>query len=255
MRRFLPLLAQCAHSSRPYRDDTYDHVLVDEAQDVTPLEWRLLTAVNPKHSWTLLGDMNQRRSDWTYHSWTDVGVGLGITQAGQQLPPDVIERGYRTTAAIMQFAAKLLPRAQRTVDSLQSEGTPPQIHRVKGASVHEEAVTDALRLHSAHPHGTIAIIGTDPRQTARALRLRGFTTDPHNRRRWVNNAQKIWVLSAEDARGLEFDAVVIVEPAEFPMNYGRHGLLYTSLTRANRDLVIVHRRPLPDALRKGHRSK
>jgi DNA helicase IV len=49
---------------------------------------------------------------------------------------------------------------------------------------------------------------------------------------------------------LEFDAVVVVEPIDFPKNLGRHGLLYTSLTRANRSLAVVHAKALPDELRR-----
>lgn len=51
-------------------------------------------------------------------------------------------------------------------------------------------------------------------------------------------------------RGLEFDAVIVVEPSDFPKNFGRHGPLYTALTRPNRELVVVHSRALPEALRK-----
>ncbi len=58
------------------------------------------------------------------------------------------------------------------------------------------------------------------------------------------------VLSADDARGLEFDAVVVVEPIDFPKNLGRRGLLYASLTRANRSLAVGHSRALPDELRR-----
>ncbi len=56
------------------------------------------------------------------------------------------------------------------------------------------------------------------------------------------------VLRPEEARGLEFDAVVVVEPSDFPEKVGRHGTLYTSLTRANQELVVVHSKPLPQQL-------
>lgn len=55
-------------------------------------------------------------------------------------------------------------------------------------------------------------------------------------------------LTPEEARGLEFDSVVVVEPAIFRANSGSDGRLYTSLTRANLELVVVHSRPLPTAL-------
>ena len=60
----------------------------------------------------------------------------------------------------------------------------------------------------------------------------------------------VTVIDPDEARGLEFDAVIVVEPADFPQNYGRQGPLYTALTRPNRELAIVHAKPLPDALRR-----
>ncbi len=59
----------------------------------------------------------------------------------------------------------------------------------------------------------------------------------------------IMVLDANDASGLEYDAVVVEEPAAFEQNFGRDGVLYTGLTRANKELVVVHTKPLPGKLR------
>ena len=57
---------------------------------------------------------------------------------------------------------------------------------------------------------------------------------------WSIDGRNVRVLAPDAARGLEFDAVVVVEPSEFPKSFGRHGPLYTALTRANRELAIVH---------------
>lgn len=61
------------------------------------------------------------------------------------------------------------------------------------------------------------------------------------------------LLTPYDARGLEFDAVVVLEPADFPNNVGRQGVLYTSLTRGNKELVVLHMKPLPNELRSSTR--
>ena len=66
---------------------------------------------------------------------------------------------------------------------------------------------------------------------------------------WREDSRELALRTPETARGIEFDGVVVVEPGEFPKNLGRVGALYTSLTRANRELCIVHFAPLPDALR------
>lgn len=252
MRRFLPLLARCSLSVRPRHTDLFDHIVVDEAQDVTPLEWKVLDDLNGGRSWTLLGDMNQRRSDWTWPTWDQVAKALELPGGPGSLRVEQVDRGYRTTSAIMQFAGKLLPRSERTVQSLQAGGVQPRIEQTRASDLHARAATEALRLLDNHPHGSVVIIGTDCRESARALRKQGFTTDPADQRRLVHGSRRIWVLDAQDARGLEFDAVVVVEPSSFPTRFGRHGLLYTSLTRANRELVVVHSSPLPAGLR-GHR--
>lgn len=250
MHRFDPLLAQCAWSAQPRSKLAVDHVIVDEAQDVSPLEWRLLAALNPRDSWTLLGDMNQRRSDWTYHSWNRLGVDLGIADLNGVLAVEAAGRGYRTTSAIMKFANKLLPSSERGVDSLQTDGEDPVVVRVKRADLYPRSVSESLRLVDEHRGGSVAIIGVDSKPAVRELRRRGFVIDSAEPRRLVQGERAVWVLDANQARGLEFDAAVVVEPGEFPKNLGRHGLLYTSLTRANRKLAVVHTLPLPDALRR-----
>lgn len=255
MSRFLPLLARCAHSARPASARKYDHIIVDEAQDVTPLEWRLLADLNGGGGWTLLGDMNQRRSDWAHHTWDSIGATLELAEPGSTIHVEQIDRGYRTTSSIMRLAARLLPRTARTAESLQGEGVEPRIERVTASELHASAVREALHLVENHHDGTVAIITVDPRKSVQVLRRRGFTNDPLDSRRLVRDDQTVRVLDAQDARGLEFDAVVVVEPGAFPPNLGRHpGLLYTSLTRANRALVIVHSARLPDALRSRRRS-
>jgi DNA helicase IV len=225
----------------------YDHIIVDEGQDVTPLEWALLDEINGGGSWTLLGDMNQRRSDMSCHSWRQIAEGLGHGDAEPTL--EQAQRGYRTRSAIMKFAGGLLPREVRTVESLQPDGTPARIVKARAADVPAMAAIQAMRLLKNYPEGSVAIIATDREDLFTPLRQRGFTRDVKNQRRWVHRDQAVWVLDAQDARGLEFDAVLVVEPSAFPKRLGRHGLLYTSLTRANRELVIVHAAPLPDGLR------
>jgi DNA helicase IV len=246
-RRFLPLLAKCSLCVQPQPTEVYDHVIVDEAQDVTPLEWALLDELNASGSWTLLGDMNQRRSDMSYHTWRQIADRLCLGDAETKV--EHVQRGYRTTSAIMQFAERLLPQDERRVESLQFDGMPPRIEKVRAIDLPATSAIQALRLVSSYPDGAVAIIGTDRADLVTLLRQRGFSWDLKNRRRWIRGGQAIWVLDAQDARGLEFDAVVVVEPSAFPKRLGRHGLLYTSLTRANRELIIVHSAPLPDELR------
>lgn len=250
-RRYMPLMTQCSLSAVPNRAFIFDHVIVDEAQDVRPLEWRILKVLNSGGTWTLLGDMNQRRSDWSYGSWTLLARDIGLVDEGDSFVPEVFKTGYRSTAAIMQYANRLLPRAERHVDSVQHDGPPPTVQRTTARDLTTTAIAMALDLQSHNPQGTTAIITNDRRTIHDGFLKAGWTIDSQDKRVYRKGGIAIHLLSPEGARGLEFDGVLVVEPADFPPNLGRMGSLYTSLTRANRELAVVHVKGLPDPL-KGH---
>lgn len=241
-----PLIAYIVGHLRPHpvlRD--IGHVIVDESQDVHPLEWRILRDINAGGCWTILGDLNQRRSDHTESSWRRIAETLQILEAGKP-PVTKLLRGYRSTRPIIQYANRLLPRAERELESLQQDGVEPTVIHTK--SITAETTDQSLALLQRHPHGTVAIIAVDPNPIRNALRDRGWTADRGNRRRWTSNGRTIAVIHPDRARGLEYDAVLVVEPTDFPKNYGRQGQLYTALTRPNRELVVVHQKPLPPEL-------
>ncbi|SEJ51573.1 AAA family ATPase [Demequina mangrovi] len=250
-RMLAPMLAAIGwhlSSENPYAG--YDCFIVDEAQDVMAAEWALLDAIaTGNERWTLLGDLNQRRSDAALASWTHVGDLLGILDDAGDAPVATISRGYRSTAPILEFANRLLPKAERAVRCVQTLGAEVQIARVRTATLHDEAVTRAASLGTRYPDGTVAIISIEHPVTELELTKRRWRKDPDHAYRWTREGQSIDVLNPNYARGLEWDAVVVVEPARFPQNFLRHGLLYTSLTRANQELCVVHSEALPEALR------
>jgi hypothetical protein len=233
---------------KPVWFDDIAHVVVDEAQDVHPVEWDILGWLGPSQGWTILGDLNQRRTELTYRSWKPVAAKLGIENGGRA-PIEPLERGYRSTAPIMRFANQLLPRAERSVRSLQREGVEPK--RVRAAQrdkLASTAVTEAIALLSRLPGGSVGIIAATTHQIMTTLRHVGWSAQSDGSQLWSGPEGTLRLLSHDQARGLEFDGVVVVEPADFPENEGRRGSLYTSLTRANKELVVVNHRRLPDAL-------
>lgn len=253
-RRLSPLIAACSVAVKGSQAavSTFDHLIVDEAQDVRPLEWALLDRVN-LGGWTIVGDMNQRRSDTSYHNWDHLVAELGLDGDPGTKLPEVMRRGYRSTTEIMRFAGALLPKAERGLASVQS-GTEPVIAKV-GAGLLPEALVDRVEeLSTRHGGGTVAAIAVDPTRLRRQLRERGWETESAGSPWWVRDSARTWIGTPEDARGLEFDAVVVCEPADFVPNAGRHGLLYTSLTRANRELVVLHSSPLPAGLKTPRRG-
>ncbi|GAA2573597.1 AAA family ATPase [Pseudonocardia hydrocarbonoxydans] len=245
MRRYLQILAACGGAVAGVGPYSYDHVVVDEAQDLSPLEWAVLRSVNPTGRWTLLGDLNQRRSDLSHPDWTSVSRSLAV----DDMPVVALHRGYRTSAAIMEFASRLLPEAERSVVSLQAGGEPPRVRKIAADRLYAQVVHEVSALHGRHPEGTVVVIGVHPPESIRALRGAGFHNDPQHPNTMVKDVRQVRVLTPQQARGLEFDAAIVVEPMNFPKPVGRHGLLYTSLTRANRELVVLHTGQIQKELR------
>jgi len=227
----------------------YGHIIVDEAQDIHPIEWETLSRLRNDGGWTILGDLNQRRTDYTFPSWARVAERLAIDVDGVA-PVKVLDRGYRSTAQIIQFANQLLPKEERILHSLQAEGEWPDVRRVAvGNELFGSALSAAADLLKRVAPGTVAIIAADHERMRAHMVRKGWKTDGRDGSIWLKDDQALRVLPAERARGLEFDAVVVVEPAGFPELFGRKGVLYTALTRANKLLTVVHHRALPVQLK------
>jgi hypothetical protein len=248
-RRYVPVLAACALSAGVWKDDWFDHIIVDEAQDVRPLEWRVLQRLNTGGGWTIMGDVYQRRWDHSYRDWDSVIQHLELTDSGVPATSKVVGRGYRSTKQIMRFANQLLPAEGRRTESLQDDGPAVTVVLATARTLGEKTVSQATRLRAAYPAGTIAVIAPSPSIIEQYLRTHGWTREPDDLRIWVAGQHRVALLGSEESRGLEFDGVVVVEPAGFPANLGIRGQLYTSLTRANRELAVVHSQPLPDRMR------
>ena len=245
-RALLPLLAFINwDTARPGGLRSIGHIIVDEAQDVTSLEWHLLDTMNRSHTWTILGDMNQRRSPYSLLSWAAVEDLLGDIG----LPPQRLRRGYRSTKPILEYANQLLPRGERAILAFQEDGRQPFIEKVKAAELGRTVLSHVSRVLAADPARTVAVIGYQLQPVRYALRFAGWATTG-NGQQWEIGERTVAVLEPDAARGLEFDSVIVTEPADFAQDLEHRGSLYTALTRANRELFVVHSRPLPDALRR-----
>ena len=242
----------------------YQHIVVDEAQDIRPVEWWLLTKLygaGTEARWSVLGDMNQRRSDFTWESWEELTDRLELAGADEEpVAPEMLGSGYRSTREILRYADALLPRAMRGHNALRS-GPEPSVRQVGPTQLVEATAAAATRLAIRHHQGSVAVIAWDQssvRQIERSLLKEGWRRDAGDSTvlRRPPGGARVSVSRPVEVRGLEFDAVVVVEPADFSPNVGRAGELYTSLSRANRELAVIHSKAMPRQLKgRGRRVK
>ena len=224
----LPLLDEAAVllERAPSR---YAHVIVDEAQDLTPMQLRMVGRRILEGSYTLLGDVAQATGPVPHADWSDV-----LAHLPRAAEADVAElrHAYRVPAEIMELALPLLPRIAPAVAppiAFRPGGEAPRIRQVDAGSLLAEAMHEAAAL-AAEP-GLLAVIVPD----ALLAEL-----DAHD----SPFDESVAVLAPHRAKGLEFDHVVLVEPSAIAGDDLR-GLreLYVALTRPTRTLTIVHSGP------------
>ncbi|MCY4119361.1 MAG: AAA family ATPase [Acidobacteria bacterium] len=259
LRACIGVLAETSTTFGPY-----EHIIVDEVQDIRGAEWWIISRLlRDGGVYSLFGDMNQRRADFTWESWSVLLDRLELLNS-DETPLDVmtLTTGYRSNAEILNYAARLLPRDERRISTLrQGDESSVDCQRVGPTQVIPRAFEGARALTEEFRDGFVAVIDSKPQDLAEIQR-RFYETG------WrrsdssgqvleltpadgpQNPQQKVMLARPVDARGLEFDGVVVVEPADFQKNLGRHGSLYTSLTRANKKLVIVHNKALPKELKR-----
>lgn len=241
--KYLPFLATVGLAVNR-SDSRFEHLIVDEAQDVRPLEWRILSQLlDGDGTWSLFGDLHQRRSDYSV-TWGQLEDYIDIS-----IDEEVLSTGFRSTKEILKFASRLLPRGARNISGLRS-GPPVDVTRTSAKNLIAAVVENVNDLLSIYSEGTVGVIAMEAEVEAviSDLMAEGWRRT-HERSVYARNGRKIGIYRPVQVRGLEFDGVVVVEPSEFPENLGRRGRLFTSLTRANQELRIVHSQGMPMELK------
>ncbi len=223
------------------RTPGFGHVVVDEAQDLSPMQARALARRSVHGSLTVLGDLAQATAPWSVTDWRTLLAHLGRPEAG--VAP--LTTGFRVPAAVLALANRLLPALGVDVPpavSLRRDGEL-EVRQVPDAvAAVVEATADALR-----HEGSVGVIAADGDVPAVAAALAGAgiaTTGPDD-----PGASRVTVVPATVVKGLEYDHVVVVEPAAIVAAEPR-GLhrLYVVLTRAVSRLTVLHAAPLPEPL-------
>ncbi|MCP2242838.1 RNA polymerase recycling motor ATPase HelR [Lentzea aerocolonigenes] len=201
------------------RSWTYRHVVVDEAQELSEMDWRVLMRRCPGRSFTVVGDLAQRRA------------AAGATSWGQMLDPYVKGRweyrsltvNYRTPAEIMAVAARVLAEFAPDVqapESVRANGVEPWARQIAESEL--AAAIEEFELVEAGFEGTSVVIGPP-----------GVPG----------------TVPAAESKGLEYDSVLVVAPERILADGPRGAAeLYVALTRATQRLGVLHHEPLPAAL-------
>ncbi|HUB22484.1 MAG TPA: ATP-binding domain-containing protein [Streptosporangiaceae bacterium] len=227
------------------RTPSLAHVVVDEAQDLSPMECRALGRRCSTGAATVLGDLAQGTTPWAASSWTSLLANLG--------KPDTDVRelsvGYRVPRQILDYASALLPVIApelRPASSLRADPGALDVVQVPPAALARE-VAAACAQACARP-GSVAVIAADPqvKSLASALDAAGLEHGA------PGSDARLTLVPVTLAKGLEYDHVIVVEPARIARAEAR-GLqrLYVALTRAVSRLTVLYAEPLPGPLLAG----
>jgi DNA helicase IV len=224
----------------------YGHVIVDEAQDLSPMQLRVL-ARRSLGSMTIVGDVAQASGHWAPSSWDQVLAHLPSTGGGARLTELTVN--YRTPGAIMDVAAAVLAEAAPELGmprSARPGGQPPTVISTDDVAA---AVVDAVHTEQSL-RGTLAVVCAPEDEAALAAALAGYGITVGRDEDGLEEAVSLVPVAL--AKGLEFDSVIVAEPSAIVDN-AKFGLraLFVALTRATKRVTIVHSKPLPAALARG----
>jgi hypothetical protein len=220
-------------------DDGYAHVLIDEAQDLTPMQWRMVGRRGRTATWTIVGDPAQ--SSWPVPEESELARAQALSSLTGDKPVHAfhLSTNYRNSAEIYDFAAAYAERVGLDADlpnAVRSTGVEPV--EVVGADL-ESATRRALTELVEQVSGTVGVVVPVAR---RAEVNRWLSSWPETSGLGTGEDARVVVLTGLDTKGLEFDGIVVVEPGEIESESpaGR-ATLYVVYTRATQQMVTVSR--------------
>ena len=229
-------------------DWEYGHIIVDEAQELSPMAWRMLMRRCPTRSMTVVGDVAQASAPWGVRSWP---------AALDPVAPDrwrvaELTVNYRTPSEVMAVAADVLAAVDPDAESpssVRDAGEFPRAHQVRSGEDLADRVTEVVGLaRAAVGEGKCAVITPELYYDAIVAAVRAAYPDEVGTGA-AGLDTPIAVFEVTEAKGLEFDAVVLAEPGDW-IAQGSRGLrdLYVALTRATQRLDVVYSGQVPAVL-------
>ena len=225
---------------------TYGHLVVDEAQDLSPMQLRMLGRRSLNGSMTIVGDIGQATGMWAPKSWDEVLAHLPVKRSRTV----ELTVGYRAPSEVMDLAARVLAVAAPDLAvprSVRTQGVAPAfVFAAPEESLASAVARALLSLKADLGDGTVGILCPTSLVSTISddLGERGIELDPNG-----SMGDGMSVLAVSSAKGLEFDGVVVVEPSVI-VEEAAQGLrsLYVAITRTTRLLAIVASEPLPEVL-------
>lgn len=229
-------LARPSEAPDPNEDtfETYAHMLIDESQDITPMQWRMLRRRGSQASWTVVGDLAQS-------SWPDLDeVGRAVRELIGTAPHREfrLSVNYRSPAEVFELAAQVVREAFPKADlpqAVRSTGLEPELRVAASAGLADE-LAGIVRGLLGEVAGTVGVIVPPSRLDA----VRDQVRERLGPEPGAEDADRAWFITPLEAKGLEYDAVVVVDPdgvvAESP---GGVRVLYVALTRPTQRLVTL----------------
>lgn len=252
-------------SKRKARDPevrTYGHIVVDEAQDHTPMALRMIARRSLNGSMTVVGDIAQATSPGAAAHWDGVLAHLPVTSAGPRTRE--LTLSYRIPAPNLVLANRVLAVAAPELTpptAVRSVGSPPRIVAAMSSNGHDtgavlvqRAVDVVMEESVALDGGSVAVVAPgsvidaiDEELSRRGIDFGRATTASRNVTGSLH--PRVALVPVQLVKGLELDGTVVVEPAAI-LEEEPQGLraLYVALTRSTKRLAVVHHRPLPAVL-------
>ncbi|NUK75710.1 AAA family ATPase [Streptomyces lunaelactis] len=232
------------------RTHSLGHVVLDEAQDLSPMQYRAVGRRCTTGSATVLGDLAQGTTPWATESWAEALSHLGKSDA----VVEELTAGFRVPREVIAYASRLLPHMSPGLAEVKSVREAPgslEIRRVGDPADLDAAVVAACEESLAH-EGSIGLIAADARVPALAGALSAAGHAFLSPGEETTAESRLTLVPASLAKGLEYDYVVLDEPravvdAEPDERTGLRRL-YVSLTRSVSGLTVVHASPLPEEL-------
>lgn len=231
--------ASVADRARADRTWTYGHIIVDEAQELTHMQWRMLFRRSPLRSFTIVGDLAQASGADATPDWASVLEPF----AGQNWRLAELTVNYRTPERITNAATKVATLAGRPVTTptaLRSGEFAPQLIRTSADRRDENILTALQQQLDRQPGGLMGVIVVAQDYEA----VYRIVEDAYPQRVWTGVGRRhqrdIVLVTPQQAKGLEYDTVLILEPQDVVAAAdGSVGDLYVAMTRATQSLMMV----------------